>query len=54
MTCPFVWDKPGKLGLIPNIPHSSHGVCGKGLLQGDGLAAYQLVGGVVAYQGFDG
>ena len=21
---------------------------------GDGLAAYQLVGGVVAYQGFDG
>ena len=35
------------------------GVCGKGSsflggLVGDGLAAYQLVGGVVAYQGGDG
>ena len=24
------------------------------VLVGDGLAAYQLVGGVMAYQGFDG
>ena len=31
------------------------GVGGKGFfLVGDGLAAYQLVGGVMAYQGFDG
>ena len=27
---------------------------GKGFWSGDGLAAYQLVGGVMAYQGFDG
>jgi hypothetical protein len=26
----------------------------KGFLVGDGLAAYQLVGGVMAYQGDDG
>ena len=33
------------------------GGVGKGLfkfLEGDGLAAYQLVGGVMDYQGFDG
>ena len=33
------------------------GGVGKGplwFLEGDGLAAYQLVGGVMAYQGFDG
>jgi hypothetical protein len=33
------------------------GICGGGkafVLVGDGLAAYQLVGGVVAYQGDDG
>jgi hypothetical protein len=29
-------------------------VGGKGFLVGDVLAAYQLVGGVMAYQGFDG
>ena len=29
-------------------------VVGKVFLVGDGLAAYQLVGGVMAYQGFDG
>ena len=29
-------------------------VGGKGLLVGDGLAAYQLVGEVMAHQGFDG
>ncbi len=27
---------------------------GKVFLVGDGLAAYQLVGGVMAYQGLDG
>ena len=27
---------------------------GKVFLVGDGLAVYQLVGGVMAYQGFDG
>ncbi len=27
---------------------------GKGFLVWDGVASYQLVGGVMAYQGFDG
>lgn len=31
-----------------------HGVGLKVLAVGDGLAAYQLVGGVMAYQGVDG
>jgi hypothetical protein len=31
-----------------------HGVGWKGFSVGDGPAAYQLVGGVMAYQGFDG
>jgi hypothetical protein len=31
-----------------------HGVGWKGFPAGDGLAAYQLVGGVMAYQGDDG
>jgi hypothetical protein len=31
-----------------------HGVGWKALVVGDGPAAYQLVGGVMAYQGFDG
>ncbi len=33
---------------------ASHGGVWKGFLAGDGLAAYQLVGGVMAYQGGDG
>lgn len=24
--CPALWDKPGKLGLIPDIPHGLHGL----------------------------
>ncbi len=32
----------------------SHGVWWKVLAVEDELAAYQLVGGVMAYQGFDG
>ena len=41
--------------LILDIHWPSHGGWWKGfVLVGDGLAAYQLVGGVMAYQGFDG
>ena len=41
--------------LILDIHLPSHGGWWKGFfLEGDGLAAYQLVGGVMAYQGFDG
>ena len=52
--CPALRDKPGKLGLIPNIHFSSHGDLWKAFAVGDGPAAYQLVGGVMAYQGDDG
>ncbi len=54
VTCPPFWDKPWKRGLIPNILDDSHGLFGKAFVKGDGLAAYQLVGGVMAYQGGDG
>ncbi len=47
-------DNLGKPGLIPDIPSLSHGGVGKALAVWDGLAAYQLVGGVMAYQGGDG
>ena len=40
--------------LILDIPVWSHGWVGKVFSVGDGLAAYQLVGGVMAYQGGDG
>ena len=44
-----------KVGLIRDILVCLHGWAGKGFfLVGDGLAAYQLVGGVMAYQGGDG
>ena len=52
--CPVLRDKLGKLGLIPDVPVWSHGWAGKDVSAGDGLAAYQLVGGVMAYQGVDG
>ena len=35
-------------------PSPAWGGGGKRLVVGDVLAAYQLVGGVMAYQGFDG
>ena len=54
VTCPSLWDKPGKLGLIPDIHAFSHGGGWKVFSVGDGPAAYQLVGGVMAYQGDDG
>ena len=54
VTCPSLWDKPGKLGLIPDIHASLHGGGWKVFSVGDGPAAYQLVGGVMAYQGDDG
>ena len=54
VTCPSLWDKPGKLGLIPDIHMVLHGGVWKVFSVGDGPAAYQLVGGVMAYQGDDG
>ena len=40
--------------LIPDAFTGPHDLVKKGLPVRDGLAAYQLVGGVMAYQGFDG
>ena len=52
--CPALRDKPGKLGLIPDMTFGCMACGWKGLLVQDGPAAYQLVGGVMAYQGDDG
>ena len=52
--CPALWDKPGKLGLIPDTT-SHRMVCWwKALAVLDGLAAYQLDGEVMAHRGDDG
>ncbi len=40
--------------LILDIPTRSHGQVRKWIPLREGLAAYQLVGGVMAYQGIDG
>ena len=52
--CPALRDKPGKLGLIPDRTTDCMVCGGKFLTVWDGPAAYQLVGGVMAYQGDDG
>ena len=51
--CLALRDKLGKLGLIPDM---TIGWClwWKVFSVWDELAAYQLVGGVMAYQGVDG
>ena len=40
--------------LIPDTPTGSHGLVRKWIPLREGLAAYQLVGGVTAHQGDDG
>ena len=52
--CPALRDKLGKLGLIPDRTARRMFCGGKRLVVWDGPAAYQLVGGVMAYQGDDG
>ena len=53
-TCLRLWDNSKKLGLIPDMTAGRMVWWWKGFPAGDGPAAYQLVGGVVAYQGDDG
>ena len=53
-TCPRLRDNASKEVLIPDIHCLLHGGWWKAFAVGDGLAAYQLVGGVMAYQGDDG
>ena len=52
-TCPQLWDNPGKPGLIPDTTSTASFVV-ESFSAEDGPAAYQLVGGVMAYQGDDG
>ena len=54
MTYPKVRDNSPKGLLIPHVDLFSHEIMSKDLSLRDGLAAYQLVGGVTAYQGDDG
>jgi hypothetical protein len=53
-----VGDNSPKGLLIPHVVTFSHELATKGFLYGDslsdGLAAYQVVGGVTAYQADDG
>ena len=53
-TCPRLWNNPRKRGLMPDTLGTSHGDPRKAPTAWDGPAAYQLVGGVTAYQGDDG
>jgi hypothetical protein len=53
-TCPRLWDNSGKPGLIPDTLDRPHDRSRKAPTVWDGPAAYQLVGGVTAYQGDDG
>ena len=54
VTCLIQGDNSWKRLLIPDIQTFRHLLVWKVLAVGDGLASYQLVGGVVAYQGDDG
>ncbi|GAU71658.1 hypothetical protein SSP35_72_00020 [Streptomyces sp. NBRC 110611] len=52
--CPSLWDKPWKRGLIPDMTRGRMISVWKAPAVKDEPAAYQLVGGVMAYQGDDG
>ena len=54
VTCPEVRDNTGKPVLIPDMPTPPQGGVRKVFSLREGLAAYQLVGGVTAHQGNDG
>src|SRR4029077_13130955 len=53
-TCPQLWDNSGKPVLILDIDFCLAWGVVESFSAGDGPAAYQLVGGVMAYQGDDG
>ena len=53
-TCLGARDNFGKLKLIPDTLPGSHDLGRKWIPLREGPAAYQLVGGVMAHQGFDG
>ncbi len=51
VTCPEVGDNHGKLWLIPHILQGVRDPWSKAPALREGPATYQLVGGVMAYQG---
>ena len=53
-TCPRLRNNNGKPLLMPDDPCVPHGGQGKAPAVWDRPASYQLVGGVTAYQGYDG
>ena len=53
-TYPRLWNNSRKRVLMPDTLVMSHGATRKAPTVWDGPAAYQLVGGVMAYQGDDG
>ena len=53
-TYPRLRNNLGKPGLMPNTLIEPHDSIRKAPADWDGPAAYQLVGGVTAYQGDDG
>ena len=53
LMCPGAWDSQPKGWVIPDDIPVSHGTGLKGQLVWDGAILYQLVGKVMAYQGFD-
>ena len=51
VTCPEAGDNLAKAGLIPHMLQRVRGLRRKAPALREGPAAYQLVGGVMAYQG---
>ena len=58
MTYPRAWDNSPKGGIIPGMIIGLRSLVMIGSSQGppleEGFTAYQLVGGVMAHQGYDG
>ena len=54
MTYPRVGDNPEKSELIPHNASRAVPRCQSRKALGEGLASYQVVGRVMAYQAFDG
>ena len=53
-TCPMHRNSSWKRVVMPDVPHERMRVWERLFAAWDGVASYQLVGGVTAYQGVDG
>ena len=54
VTCPEVRNNPAKAGLIPDAIHVCRDVAQRRKSPREGPMVHQLVGRVMAYQGYDG